>query len=74
MIVDPALRKGRPSIDDLAMHLLLLYLMPYTVHCDHGLERAEFERRASRERAARLLAGIPTQRLPHRADLHRRAR
>ena len=56
------------------MHLRLLHLLPYTVHCDHALERVEFERRASRERAARLLAGIPVQRLPPRADLYRKAR
>lgn len=74
MIVDPRLRQGRPSVDDLTMHLRLLHLLPYTVHCDHALERVEFERRASRERAARLLAGIPVQRLPPRADLYRKAR
>lgn len=63
VVHDPALRRGRPSVDDLTMHLRLLYLLPYTTHVDHAAERAAYERRTSRERAARL-ASIPAQRAP----------
>lgn len=66
-------RELATALDDVAMHMILLALLPWTVHVDHQAERAERERRASRERAARLLAQIPTQRLPMRTDLHRRA-
>jgi len=43
------------------MHLRLLALMPYTVHCDHEQLRAVRERIEARERAARLLALVPSQ-------------
>jgi hypothetical protein len=59
-----ALRRLAEALDDVGMHLTLLALLPWTVHVDHRAERAEFERRASRERAARLLSRIPTQRIP----------
>ena len=62
VLCDSALRQGRPSVDDLTMHLRLLYLLPYTVHVDHQVERAAHERRAAQERASRLLARIPSQR------------
>lgn len=59
-----ALRQLATALEDITMHMTLLALLPYTVHVDHRAERAEFERRASRERASRLLLRIPTQRLP----------
>ena len=59
------------ALDDIAMHMNLLALLPWTVHVDHRAERAERERRASRERAVRL-AGIPSQRRPMRSELLRR--
>lgn len=67
------LRQLATALDDIAMHMTLLALLPWTVHVDHQAARVEFERRASRERAARL-AGIPVQRQrsPMRTDLTRR--
>ena len=59
------------ALDDIAMHMNLLALLPWTVHVDHRAERAEYERRASRARAVRL-ASIPSQRRPMRTELHRR--
>jgi len=64
VVRDRGLRLGRPSVDDLTMHVRLLYLLPYTVHVDHRAERAAWERRQSQERATRLLARIPAQRAP----------
>lgn len=58
------LRQLAGALDDIGMHLILLALLPWTVHVDHAAERAEFERRASRDRAARLLLRVPAQRLP----------
>jgi hypothetical protein len=43
--------------DDIAMWRNLVAIMPWTVHVDHEAVR-------SQERAARLLARIPTQRMP----------
>lgn len=74
MVVDPNLRRGRPSVDDLTMHLRLLYLLPYTVHVDHAATRADNERRQARERAARLLARVPAQRPPTGLENYRKAR
>lgn len=73
-MTDPdVLRRLATALDDIAMHMTLLALLPWTVHVDHQAARAEYERRASRERAARL-ASIPAQRQrsPMRTDLTRR--
>lgn len=67
-----ALRQLATALEDITMHMTLLALLPWAVHVDHRAERAEFERRASRERAARLLTRIPTQRLP--VDVRTRVR
>ncbi len=56
------LRRLAEALEDIEVHYRLLALLPWTVHVDHAAERAEYERRASRERAERLLARIPTQR------------
>jgi hypothetical protein len=61
------LRQLATALEDVVMHLNLLALLPFTVHVDHRLERQEFERRASRERAARLLSRIPMPRPPSEA-------
>jgi hypothetical protein len=47
---------------DVLMWRNLMALVPYAVHVDHEAQRAERARQESRERAARLLARIPTQR------------
>lgn len=61
---------------DVLMWRNLMALLPYAVHVDHEVERAERARRDSRERAARL-AQIPVQRnreitLPRRTGAPRR--
>lgn len=45
------------AYDDVAMWRNLVALMPWTVHVDHEAVRAH-------ERAVRLLARVPTQRMP----------
>lgn len=52
-----AYRQLAAAYDDIAMYRNLLALLPYTVPVNHEFERAT-------ERAALLLARIPTQRKP----------
>jgi hypothetical protein len=50
------LRRLAQAFDDITMWRNFVAIMPWTVHVDHEAER-------SRERAAKLLGRIPTQRL-----------
>jgi hypothetical protein len=57
-----SLHRLAAALNDVAMHMNLLALLPWTVHVDHAAGHAERERAAAQERAARLLTRIPVQR------------